>query len=97
MLTLRECVEKLQLLKSPDERRRRLEEIPEIHADPNMDPNYESEEEDEADDKKQGYLRILMILVKFHAFSDFFFPFFCKCCLSYLLTSKSCIILGACR
>lgn len=54
-ITLRECVEKLQLLKTPEERQRRLDEIPEIHADPNMDPNIESEEdEDEADDKKQG-------------------------------------------
>ncbi|XP_037492014.1 zinc finger CCCH domain-containing protein 19 isoform X4 [Jatropha curcas] len=52
---LRECVEKLQLLKSPEERQRRLEEIPEIHADPNMDPSYESEEDEgETDDKRQG-------------------------------------------
>ncbi|KAA0033767.1 zinc finger CCCH domain-containing protein 19 [Cucumis melo var. makuwa] len=29
---------KLQLLKTPEERQRRIEEIPEIHADPNMDP-----------------------------------------------------------
>ncbi|CAI0439560.1 unnamed protein product [Linum tenue] len=48
-----ECVEKLQLLKSPDERQRRLEEIPEIHVDPKMDPSYESEEEDDEDDKRQ--------------------------------------------
>ncbi|TYJ44353.1 hypothetical protein E1A91_A03G218100v1 [Gossypium mustelinum] len=54
---LRECVEKLQILKTPEELQRRLEEIPEIHVDPNMDPSYESEEEDE-DDKKQGnYMR----------------------------------------
>lgn len=53
MFTLRECVEKLQILKTPEELQRRLEEIPEIHVDPNMDPSYESEEEDE-DDKKQG-------------------------------------------
>ncbi|KAK4477144.1 hypothetical protein RD792_016356 [Penstemon davidsonii] len=46
ILTLRECVEKLQLLKTPEERRRRLEEIPEIHADPKMDPSYESDEKD---------------------------------------------------
>ncbi|KAL2537702.1 zinc finger CCCH domain-containing protein 19-like [Forsythia ovata] len=45
MFTLRECVEKLQLLKTPDERRRRLEEIPEIHADPKMDPSYESDDD----------------------------------------------------
>ncbi|XP_039038156.1 zinc finger CCCH domain-containing protein 19-like isoform X1 [Hibiscus syriacus] len=53
---LRECVEKLQVLKTPEELQRRLEEFPEIHADPNMDPSYESEEEE--DDKKQeNYLR----------------------------------------
>ncbi|RDX66272.1 Zinc finger CCCH domain-containing protein 19, partial [Mucuna pruriens] len=53
------CVEKLQLLKTPEERQRRLEEIPEIHVDPNMDPSYESEEdEDEMDDKRQeNYMR----------------------------------------
>lgn len=57
LFTLRECVEKLQLLKTPEERQRRLEEIPEIHADPNMDPSYESEEDGgETDDKKQGPL-----------------------------------------
>ncbi|XP_050363105.1 zinc finger CCCH domain-containing protein 19 isoform X2 [Argentina anserina] len=51
---LRECVEKLQLLKTPEERLRRLEETLEIHADPNMDPNYESEEdEDEGGDNRQ--------------------------------------------
>ncbi|XP_047152974.1 zinc finger CCCH domain-containing protein 19-like isoform X2 [Vigna umbellata] len=56
---LRECVEKLQLLKTPEERQRRLEEIPEIHVDPNMDPSYESEEdEDEMDDKRrENYMR----------------------------------------
>ncbi|XP_075520869.1 uncharacterized protein LOC142554111 [Primulina tabacum] len=43
---LRECVEKLQVLKTPEERRRKLKEIPEIHADPKMDPSYESDEND---------------------------------------------------
>ncbi|GLU02832.1 hypothetical protein SLE2022_200670 [Rubroshorea leprosula] len=54
-----ECVEKLQLLKTPEERQRRLEEIPEIHADPNMDPSYESEEdEDETNDRRNdNYMR----------------------------------------
>lgn len=53
--TLRECVEKLELLKTPEERRRRLLAIPEVRADPNMDPNYESEEDAGASDfKKQG-------------------------------------------
>ncbi|CAL5378369.1 unnamed protein product [Camellia sinensis] len=53
----KECVEKLQLLKTPEERRLRLEEIPEIHADPNMDPSYESEEDDieMEDNKKELY------------------------------------------
>ncbi|XP_031271642.1 zinc finger CCCH domain-containing protein 19-like [Pistacia vera] len=51
---LRECVEKLQLLKTPEERQRRLEDIPEIHSDPNMDPSYESDEDEgETDDKRQ--------------------------------------------
>ncbi|KAL1073114.1 hypothetical protein V6Z11_D11G199100 [Gossypium hirsutum] len=31
-----ECIEKLQLLNSPDERQRRLQEIPDIHCDPDM-------------------------------------------------------------
>ncbi|KAA3482306.1 zinc finger CCCH domain-containing protein 19 [Gossypium australe] len=51
------CVEKLQILKTPEELQRRLEEIPEIHVDPNMDPSYESEEEDEDDKKKDNYMR----------------------------------------
>ncbi|CAH8361922.1 unnamed protein product [Eruca vesicaria subsp. sativa] len=50
---LRECVEKVQLLKSPEERQRRLEEIPEIHADPKMDPDCESEDEDEKEEKEK--------------------------------------------
>ncbi|XP_057494763.1 zinc finger CCCH domain-containing protein 19-like [Actinidia eriantha] len=54
---LRECVEKLQLLKTRDERVRRLEEIPKIHADPNMHPDYESDEHDsEMEDDKQEIL-----------------------------------------
>lgn len=45
----------MQLLKTPEERQRRLEETLEIHADPNMDPSYESEEdEDEGGDQRQG-------------------------------------------
>ncbi|KAJ7968177.1 Zinc finger CCCH domain-containing protein 19 [Quillaja saponaria] len=56
---LRECVEKLQILKTPEERQRRLEEIPEVHADPRMDPGFESEEdEDKMDDKREeSYMR----------------------------------------
>nr|QEX51118.1 zinc finger CCCH domain-containing protein 19-like isoform X1 [Cymbidium ensifolium] len=51
----RECVEKLQLLSSPEEQMKRLNEVPEIHTDPKMDPSYESPEEDgEEDEIKEG-------------------------------------------
>ncbi|ESQ50380.1 hypothetical protein EUTSA_v10001877mg [Eutrema salsugineum] len=50
---LRECVERLQKLKSPEERQRRLEEIPGIHGDPKMDPNCESEDEDGKEEKEK--------------------------------------------
>jgi hypothetical protein len=42
---LRECVEKLQLLNTPEERARKINEVPEIHIDPHMAPDYESAEE----------------------------------------------------
>jgi hypothetical protein len=65
LFTLRECVEKLQLLKTPEERQRRLEEIPEIHADPNMDPSHESDEdESETEDKRQGRLPFIFVHFK---------------------------------
>ncbi|KAF2290824.1 hypothetical protein GH714_015656 [Hevea brasiliensis] len=52
---LLECVEKLELLKSPKERERRLLEIPNIHSDPSMDPSHESEEDaGESDEKNPG-------------------------------------------
>ncbi|KAL3527177.1 hypothetical protein ACH5RR_011833 [Cinchona calisaya] len=56
---LSECVEKLQLLKTPEERQRRLTEIPEVHADPKMNPNYESEEDVKGigDQKQDDFLR----------------------------------------
>lgn len=47
-------MEKLQLLKTPEERQRRLNETPEVHADPKMDPNCESDDENEMRDKRQG-------------------------------------------
>lgn len=50
--TLRECVEKLQLLNNSEERTRRINEVLEVHVDSHMDPNYESAEE--MDDKKAG-------------------------------------------
>ncbi|KZV52617.1 zinc finger CCCH domain-containing protein 19 [Dorcoceras hygrometricum] len=55
----RECVEKLQVLKTPEERLRKLNEVPEINADPKMDPNYESDENDhEAEDsRRDDFLR----------------------------------------
>ncbi|GAB2291756.1 hypothetical protein Dimus_026009 [Dionaea muscipula] len=50
---LRENVEKLQLLKTPEERRRRLDEIPVVHADPNMDPSHDSDDESPMENKRQ--------------------------------------------
>lgn len=66
--TLRECVEKLQLLKTPEERRRRLEEITEIHADPKMDPSYESEDNgsEMEEDTKQGLLLLFSNSIFFY-------------------------------
>ncbi|XP_042381546.1 zinc finger CCCH domain-containing protein 19-like isoform X1 [Zingiber officinale] len=52
---LRECVEKLQLLNTPEERDRRLNEAPDIHTDPHMDPDFESAEEEEADVGKHDF------------------------------------------
>uniref|UniRef100_A0A0D9XLG8 Zinc finger CCCH domain-containing protein 44 n=1 Tax=Leersia perrieri TaxID=77586 RepID=A0A0D9XLG8_9ORYZ len=40
-----DCVEKLQLLSTPEERARRINEDPEVHVDPSMAPNYESADE----------------------------------------------------
>lgn len=55
LFTLRECVDRLQLLKSPEERQRRISEVPEIHADPKMNPNYQSEEDTRSGDySKKG-------------------------------------------
>lgn len=54
LCTLRECVEKLQLLKTPEERARRLQDIPVIHDDSTMDPNHESDNDADGNDKKQG-------------------------------------------
>ncbi|CAH9087121.1 unnamed protein product [Cuscuta epithymum] len=50
---LRECIEKLQRLKTPEECHRRMLEIPEVHADPKMNPNYESEEDAGPSDEKK--------------------------------------------
>lgn len=38
-------MEKLQLLNTPEERERRINEVPEVHVDPHMAPDYESAEE----------------------------------------------------
>ncbi|XP_027361646.1 zinc finger CCCH domain-containing protein 44 isoform X2 [Abrus precatorius] len=51
---LKEYVEKLQLLNSPEERQRRLHEIPDVHSDPNLDSMFESDEDDgESDERKK--------------------------------------------
>jgi hypothetical protein len=41
-------------LNTPEERLRRLREVPEIHADPTMDPDYESAEEVEPEVVRKG-------------------------------------------
>ncbi|CAH8322973.1 unnamed protein product [Eruca vesicaria subsp. sativa] len=41
---LRECVEKLGLVESPEERQRLMQEVPEVHTDPSMDPSHASAE-----------------------------------------------------
>ncbi|PIA55968.1 hypothetical protein AQUCO_00700347v1 [Aquilegia coerulea] len=51
---LLECAKRLQLLNSPEERRRRIQEIPEIHADPSMDPSEKSGDDTNLYDKRQG-------------------------------------------
>ncbi|KAI3726536.1 hypothetical protein L1987_66334 [Smallanthus sonchifolius] len=53
-VSLQEYVEKLQLLKTPEERERRLREIPEVHSDPKMNPDYETDDTEEYFNKEQG-------------------------------------------
>ncbi|EOA23403.1 hypothetical protein CARUB_v10016583mg [Capsella rubella] len=50
---LRECVEKLELLQSPEERQRLLEEVPEVHIDQSMDPSHPSSEDAGLGTRKQ--------------------------------------------
>ncbi|KAK1423577.1 hypothetical protein QVD17_18881 [Tagetes erecta] len=52
--TYRECTEKIQLLKTPEERERRLKEIPNVHFDPKMNPDYESDDTEEYFNKEHG-------------------------------------------
>ncbi|KAJ0753790.1 putative chromatin regulator PHD family [Helianthus annuus] len=55
--SLREYVEKLQLLKTPEERERRLREIPEVHSDPKMNPDYETDDTEEYFNKEHEYMK----------------------------------------
>ncbi|PWA56667.1 zinc finger, CCCH-type [Artemisia annua] len=50
----KECVVKLQLLKTPEERERRLHAIPAVHSDPKMNPDYESDDTEEYFNKEAG-------------------------------------------
>ncbi|KAI3767930.1 hypothetical protein L2E82_18359 [Cichorium intybus] len=54
--TLREYVEKLQRLKTPEERERRLREIPEVHSDPKMNPDYETDDTEDYFNKEHVQL-----------------------------------------
>ncbi|KAK1439183.1 hypothetical protein QVD17_04999 [Tagetes erecta] len=49
-----ECVEKIQLLKTPDERECRLNKVPQVHSDPKMNPDYESDDTEEYFNKEHG-------------------------------------------
>ncbi|KAK9071433.1 hypothetical protein SSX86_010002 [Deinandra increscens subsp. villosa] len=51
---VRECVQKLKILKTPEERERRLQEIPEVHSDPKMNPDYESDDTEEYFNNEHG-------------------------------------------
>lgn len=47
----------------PEERIRRLEEVPKVHVDPNMDPDCDStEDEDNQNVKRQGTLLFVSVL-----------------------------------
>ena len=54
---------KIELLKTPEERQRRMHEIREVRADPRMDPSYGSDDDSgESEAKKQGWLQPYCIL-----------------------------------
>ncbi|XP_071696153.1 uncharacterized protein [Rutidosis leptorrhynchoides] len=52
----KEYVEKLQLLKKPDEQERRLQQIPVVHSDPKMNPRYESDDTEEYFNKEHDHM-----------------------------------------
>ncbi|KAJ0731210.1 putative chromatin regulator PHD family [Helianthus annuus] len=52
---VRECVQKLKILKTPEERERRLREIPVVHSDPKMNPDYESDDTEEYFNNEQEH------------------------------------------
>lgn len=81
LFTLRECVDKLQLLKTPEERQRRISEVPVIHADPKMDPNYESEEDSRIGDNINEGTSIMGLCGLELKISSFRY-FFCYCFIS---------------
>lgn len=58
--TYRECTEKIQLLKTPEERERRLKETPSVHFDPKMNPDYESDDTEEYFNKEHGIFNSLL-------------------------------------
>ncbi|KAI7747435.1 LOW QUALITY PROTEIN: hypothetical protein M8C21_000136, partial [Ambrosia artemisiifolia] len=47
--------QKLKILKTPEERERRLREIPEVHSDPKMNPDYESDDTEEYFNNEQEH------------------------------------------
>lgn len=54
-------MEKLQLLNTPEERARRINEVLDVHVDSHMDPDYESD--DEFGNKKAGTFILQMLML----------------------------------
>lgn len=82
-------MDKLQLLNSPEECKRRLEEVPVVNPDPSMDPRSEfNDNAGELDEKKQGpdnrfYGSGIIFLIFFSIFN--LIAFFLKDCLMIVL------------
>lgn len=53
--TLRECVERLEVLNSSSERERQLRAPIEVNDDPRMDPDYESDNAGNSTKQSQGF------------------------------------------
>ena len=64
IITLRECVERLQELNNPTFRAEKVKARPEIFADPHMDPTYDSDDDGGESDSMTGLYTILSMCTK---------------------------------